>query len=80
MQDMLMSSGESMSLGIQIALSGNFALSILLGGSLEQLWGMVRLLQVMLLQAMMSISYTSELTMFYQYCVLISEIDIMRGP
>ena len=59
--------------------SGNLIVAIVLGGGVSQLFGMIRLLQILLLSAIAGVVYPAHLTLFYSYCIVFAEMDIFQG-
>ena len=60
-------------------MAGNFFVSLLFGGALQQLFGVIRIIQLMLLQVLVSIAYPAHLMLFYQFCVALAELDVLNG-
>jgi len=49
--------------------SGNFFLMLILGGSMQQLWGMIRAVQMMSLSALVNIKIPVNLFIFLGICI-----------
>ena len=50
--------------------SGNFVISLILGGSMQQLWGMIRALQMIILTALVRTPIPAATFMFFQGCMM----------
>ena len=50
--------------------SGNFLLMLILGGSMQELWGMIRAVQMMVLSALVNINIPINLFIYLQVCIL----------
>ena len=50
--------------------SGNFVISLILGGSMQQLWGMIRALQMIILTARVRTPIPAATFMFFQGCMM----------
>jgi len=59
--------------------TGNFFVGIILGGSMQQLWGMIRAMQMIILCAVIQVSFPAHTFMFFQACMLFAKMDILSG-
>ena len=59
--------------------SGNFVISLILGGSMQQLWGMIRALQMIILSALVRTPIPAVTFMFFQGCMMFAQMDIFDG-
>jgi hypothetical protein len=59
--------------------SGNVLISIVLGGSMEHLWGMIRALQMIILSVLVQIQLPAHTFIFFQGCVLLAAMDVFMG-
>jgi len=59
--------------------SGNFFLMLILGGSMQQLWGMIRAVQMIALSALVNIKIPVNLFIFLTICISFSQMDIYQG-
>jgi hypothetical protein len=59
--------------------SGNFFIMLVLGGSMEQLWGMIRAVQMMALSALVNLKIPVNLFIFLGICIRFSQMDIYQG-
>ena len=50
--------------------SGNFLLMLILGGSMQELWGMIRAVQMMALSALVNIKIPINMFIYLQVCIL----------
>jgi len=57
----------------------NLVVSLLLGGSMEQLWGMIRALQIIVLSALVGMTLPSNVHLFIQGCMEFANVDIFSG-
>ena len=62
------------------AASSNFLLGVLLGFSMESLFGMVRQLTYFVLIGMVAVPYPGNLLEFYKLILGLSELDLLQGP
>mmetsp|Transcript_35501 Transcript_35501/g.54310 ORF Transcript_35501/g.54310 Transcript_35501/m.54310 type:complete len:163 (+) Transcript_35501:257-745(+) len=65
---------------LNIITTSNFFLSLLLGGAIQQLFGTIRLIQILLLSAVLQVVYPAHLNLFYSNCIVFAEMDILQGP
>jgi hypothetical protein len=59
--------------------SGNFLLMLILGGSMQQLWGMIRAIQMISLSALVNVAYPINLFIFLQVCIIFANMDILKS-
>ena len=59
--------------------SSNFFISILLGGSLQQLWGLIRSMQFMILMLLIRVPLAGHAFKFFEGCSIIAQVDIFDG-
>jgi hypothetical protein len=52
---------------------------LILGGSMQQLWGMIRAVQMMALSALVNINLPVNLFIFLAICINFSQMDIYQG-
>ena len=50
--------------------SGNFFLMLVLKGSMEQLWGMIRAIQMIVLSALVALNLPTNLFIYLQICIV----------
>jgi hypothetical protein len=70
---------ESAADTIQAVMSSNFFLGILLGGSMQELWGMIRALQMISLSALINVNIPTHLHIYLSICVVFAQMDIFSG-
>lgn len=58
---------------------GNFIISILIGGSLQQLWGMIRALQMVVLVSLVDINFPWHARLFLESSVSVAQLDVFQG-
>jgi hypothetical protein len=59
--------------------SGNFIISLILGGSMQQLWGMIRAMQTIVLNAVIIIPTPAHTFLFMSGCMMFAQMDVMDG-
>ena len=64
---------------IQSLTTGNFFIGIILGGSMQYLWGMIRALQMISLTGLVNVKIPIHLHIFLQVCVVFAGMDILDG-
>jgi hypothetical protein len=57
----------------------NVLVALCLGATITKLFGMVRIIQLLLLSAVLGVVYPAHLTLFYSYCVKLAGFDILQG-
>lgn len=55
---------------------GNFFLTLIMGGSMQQLWGMIRTLQMVILVALVEIRQPPHTFVFFKACLEVASIDV----
>ena len=65
--------------GMQMLTSGNIFLNLLMGGSLEHLWGMIRSMQMISLVSLVNVPIPAMTTAFLMVCIEIQGMDVMQG-
>lgn len=58
---------------------GNFVVSLILGGSLQYLWGFIRVMQMVILFSVVKINYPSHTMAFYQAAIVFASMDVLSG-
>lgn len=64
---------------IKSIMSSNFFLGLLLGGSMQELWGMIRALQMTSLSALINVKIPTHLHLYLAICVVFAQMDIFSG-
>jgi hypothetical protein len=64
---------------LEIFNSGNFFLMVILGGSMQQLYGMIRAIQLISLPAVIDIKMPVNMFIFMQICIMFAAMDILQG-
>ena len=59
--------------------TGNFFVGLILGGSMQQLWGMIRAMQMIILCAVVKVSFPAHTYLFFQGCMLFAKMDVLSG-
>jgi len=62
-----------------IVSSGNFVVSLILGGSMQYLWGMIRVMQMITILSLVSVMFPSHTMVFFEAAVLFSNMDVLSG-
>ena len=65
--------------GMQMLTSGNIFVNLLMGGSLEHLWGMIRSMQMISLVSLVNVPIPAMTTAFLMVCIEIQGMDVMQG-
>jgi len=61
---------------IKVIINQNFFVTMIMGGSIQQIFGLIRMLQMFIIIAMLKIVYPALLMYFYQTVVVIASLDI----
>ena len=61
------------------ASSGNFLLSVIMAGSLQQLWGTIRAMQTIILAGLVEIPMPAHTMVFMQGCMQVAQLDVLDG-
>lgn len=77
--EMLDGASKNIGTSMSISMSGNFLISFLVNISLQNLWSLIRTLQVSLYMALVEYSYPAHTTMFMGVMVEIAELDLLNG-
>ena len=59
--------------------SSNFVISLLMGGSMQQLFGMIRALQMIVLTALIRVPTPAHSFIFFAGCMLFASMDVLDG-
>jgi hypothetical protein len=59
--------------------SGNFVLSLVMGGSMQQLWGMIRAMQFIILCFLIKVPTPGHTHKFFEGCAAFAQMDILDG-
>ena len=59
--------------------SANFGVGIILGGSLQSLYGMIRSMQMILLSALCDVAYPAPTLIYFQGAILFAGMDVFSG-
>jgi len=70
---------DTIGMSLNFLSTSNFLMSLILGGSLQQLWGMIRALQMIILVALIDIQIPAPTLVFFQGCILIAQMDLIGG-
>ena len=73
------SSTKGGSLMVQFMSSGNFITSLLLGGSMQQLWGLIRAMQFLILGFLIRVPLPGHAFKFFEGCAQVAQLDIFDG-
>jgi len=57
--------------------TGNFFIALILGGSMQQLFGMIRAMQMLILPGMSSVPIPSHSLIFFSACAIIAALDML---
>ena len=75
----LEATSESAADAIQGIMSSNFFVGVLLGGSMQELWGMIRALQMISLSALVTVNIPTHLHLYLAICVVFAQMDLFSG-
>ena len=59
--------------------TGNFVVSLVLGGSMQHLYGMIRAMQMILLSALTNVAYPGPTLIFFKGAILFANMDVLSG-
>ena len=59
--------------------SGNFFIMLLLGSAMQELWGMIRAVQMIALSALVQINFPVNLFLFLGICINFASMDILQA-
>jgi hypothetical protein len=59
--------------------TASFGVGILLGGSMQQLYGLIRSMQLILLSMLTDVAYPAHTLVFFQGAILFAGMDIFSG-
>ena len=59
--------------------TGNLCLGIILGASMTYLWGLIRAMQMIVLQSLLSINYPPHAAVFFQAGITFAAVDVLKG-
>ena len=59
--------------------SGNFFLMVILGGSMQSLWGMIRAVQIISNSGLVNINIPINMFIFLKICIIFAQMDIIQG-
>lgn len=78
--DLVENAAGSLSDTISGVVASNLFLSMFMAGLVSQILGVVRLLQILLLQAVIFVSYPAHVNYFYTLVVGLADMDLLNGP
>jgi hypothetical protein len=64
---------------VNVMSSGNVFVTVLLGGTMQELWGMIRAMQMIVLSILAEIQLPVHTFLFYQESLVIADMDIFMG-
>jgi len=76
---MIMDTAETTGSIMTYTSSANFLLALIIGGSMQKLWGMLRALQTIILLALVRVPTPVHTFLFFQACILFASMDILDG-
>jgi hypothetical protein len=59
--------------------SANFGVGMILGGSMQSLYGLIRSMQLILLSFLSDVSYPAHTYVFFQGSILFAGMDVFSG-
>lgn len=75
----IQSAGSNTGAAISAMKSSNFFLMLILNGSMQQLWGMIRALQMVIFYCLLKIPMPAHTFQFFEVCMLFAKQDIFDG-
>lgn len=63
----------------QLVSSSNLFVGIILGGSMQLLWGLIRSLQLFILSTLIQIPFPSSAFTFFNVCMAFASLDVFSG-
>ena len=68
---------QSIDVGSKSILGSNFIVSFLLAGSLNQLWGMINNLQMLILSALINVQFAGNTSLMFDQMIPIATFDFL---
>jgi hypothetical protein len=62
-----------------LASTSNFVIGLLIGHSMQALWGMIRTLQLIILSNLVNCPFPPHAAVFFEGCILFANMDIFDG-
>lgn len=62
-----------------LASTSNFFIGLLIGHSMQALWGMIRTLQLIVLSNLVNVPFPSHAAVFFEGCIVFANMDIFDG-
>ena len=62
-----------------LASTSNFFIGLLIGHSMQALWGMIRTLQLIVLSNLVNVPFPSHAEVFFNGCIIFANMDIFDG-
>ena len=62
-----------------LASTSNFVVGLVLGHSMQALWGMIRTLQLIILSNLVNVPFPSHAEVFFKGCIVFANMDIFDG-
>ena len=59
--------------------SGNFVTKLMIRGSMNELWGMIRALQYIVLLTLVNVTFPPEALLFFKGAIVFASLDIFEG-
>ncbi len=79
MKALILNSPEQVSFALTTISTSNFFLVLLMNGSMQQLWGMIRALQLIVLASLMNLQFPANAAVFYQGAIMFATMDLLSG-
>ena len=77
MTDSLEAAANSIERGAQTVMLGNAVVNIALSGSLNQLWGMINSLQIVVHTPLVDVSFPENAKLVYKQMILVATFDVL---
>ena len=78
-QKQLSSSTKNVGASVNTVGAGNLVINVLMNGSMQQLFGMIRVIQVIILTALMNIVFPPNAAAFFQGAISFATMDVLSG-
>ena len=77
MTQVIVAAASSVQIGSSTVLIGNAALNIILQGSLNQVWGMINNLQIVITTPLMQVNFPGNALIVYKKMILVATFDFL---
>jgi hypothetical protein len=78
-RQLIMSSTKKANKLVKSVSSGNFVVSLLLAGSMQQLWSMIRTMKTIIMAGLVEIPMPAHALVYMQGCMTLAQMDVFDG-